>query len=98
MQLPRQINATGHFTLKNVRLETGFEYDDKEVIRTKTDLFSEFDLSRTLQFATQNTLPLDDNGNRQWPKAGDDANAVLTDASCSAEAVSRIAKVNALIS
>lgn len=26
-------------TLKNVRLETGFEYDEDEVIKTKTDLF-----------------------------------------------------------
>lgn len=26
-------------TLKNVRLETGFEYDQDEVIKTKTELF-----------------------------------------------------------
>lgn len=30
---------TNHYTLKNVLLETGFEYDQREVIRTKTDLF-----------------------------------------------------------
>lgn len=57
---------------------------------------TEFDLSRALQFATQSILPLDSNGNRQWPKAGQDADIVLLDASCSAEAVSRISPVNAI--
>lgn len=66
----------------------------------KTNLMSElygwvteFDLSRALQYATQNTLPLDDNGDMQWPKVGDKAEFVLVSASCSAEAVSRIAPV-----
>lgn len=58
---------------------------------------TEFQLSRTLQFATQNILPLDDKGNQQWPKAGDKANIVLVDASCSAEAVSRMSGVEALM-
>jgi cytosine/adenosine deaminase-related metal-dependent hydrolase len=58
---------------------------------------TEFDLSRTLQFATQSILPLNDKGEQQWPKSGDTANIVLIDASCSAEAVSRISKVDALM-
>jgi cytosine/adenosine deaminase-related metal-dependent hydrolase len=58
---------------------------------------TEFKLSRTLQFATQNILPLDDKGNQQWPKLADDASVVLIDASCSAEAVSRISKTEALM-
>lgn len=58
---------------------------------------TEFDLSRTLQFATQNILPLNDKGEQQWPKSGDAANIVLVDASCSAEAVSRISNVEALM-
>lgn len=35
------INITSgkNFTLKNVRLETGFEYEEGEVVRTKTELF-----------------------------------------------------------
>jgi hypothetical protein len=33
------MSQTNNYTLKNVLLETGFEYDQKEVIRTKTDLF-----------------------------------------------------------
>lgn len=51
---------------------------------------TEFDLSRTLGFATKNLLPLDNNGKMQWPKQGDKAELVLIEASCSAEAVSRI--------
>lgn len=58
---------------------------------------TEFALSRALQFATQSILPLNEKGNQQWPKAGDEAAIVLTDASCSAEAVSRISKIEALM-
>ena len=58
---------------------------------------TEWQLSRTLAFATRYKLPLDDKGNQQWPKVGDDANLVFVDASCSAEAVSRISPVKSLI-
>lgn len=58
---------------------------------------TELKLSRTLQFANQNILPLDDQGKQQWPKAGDDASIVLADASCSAEAVSRVSGIEAFM-
>ncbi|UMQ44177.1 amidohydrolase [Chryseobacterium sp. Y16C] len=58
---------------------------------------SEFELSRALEFATQNVLPLNNKGEQQWPKTGDEANVVLVDASCSAEAVSRISHVEGLM-
>ncbi|WP_439649719.1 amidohydrolase [Flavobacterium dauae] len=58
---------------------------------------TEFKLSRCLKLATGNILPLNDNGIQQWPKAGDTANVVLIDASCSAEAISRISPVKSLI-
>jgi cytosine/adenosine deaminase-related metal-dependent hydrolase len=58
---------------------------------------TEFDLSRILKLATNNILPLDDKGNRSWPKVGDQADVVLIDASCSAEAVSRVSPVRSLI-
>ncbi|MEJ5964112.1 amidohydrolase [Pedobacter immunditicola] len=58
---------------------------------------TEFQLSRSLRLATGNILPLNDKGEQQWPKAGDAANMVLMDASCSAEAVSRISSVKSLI-
>lgn len=58
---------------------------------------TELELSRTLQFAIQSILPLDDKGKQQWPKPGDEASVVLADASCSAEAVSRISRIEALM-
>ncbi|MFD2554963.1 amidohydrolase [Sphingobacterium tabacisoli] len=58
---------------------------------------SEFALSRALKLATVGISPLDDKGKQQWPKIGDEANAVLVDASCSAEAVSRISNITSLI-
>lgn len=58
---------------------------------------TEFKLSRSLKLATGNILPLDDKGTQQWPKEGDIANFVFIDASCSAEAVSRISPVKSLI-
>lgn len=47
-------------------------------------------LSRSLAIATGDVLPLNDKGERVWPKVQDDASFVLVDASCSAEAVARI--------
>lgn len=58
---------------------------------------TEFLLSRSLKLATANVLPLDDKGSQQWPKAGDQADFVLMNASCSAEAVSRISNVESLV-
>ncbi|MCP2044446.1 amidohydrolase [Pontibacter sp. HSC-36F09] len=58
---------------------------------------TELELSRCLKLATHNILPLDDKGNQQWPKAGDKADLVLVDASCSAEAVSRVSPVKSLL-
>jgi cytosine/adenosine deaminase-related metal-dependent hydrolase len=50
----------------------------------------EYHLSRSLAISTGGILPLDDDGNRAWPKAGDEAGFTLTGASCSAEAVARL--------
>lgn len=59
--------------------------------------YTEFLLSRSLKLATANVLPLDDKGNRQWPKTGDKADLVFINASCSAEAVSRVSPAASLI-
>lgn len=58
---------------------------------------TEFSLSRMLKLATVGPLPLDDKGAQQWPKAGDVADLVFLDASCSAEAVSRMSPVKSLM-
>ncbi|ADY50692.1 Amidohydrolase 3 [Pseudopedobacter saltans DSM 12145] len=58
---------------------------------------TEWELSRTLGLATRQILPLDDKGNQQWPKVGDEANLVFIESSCSAEAVARISPVRSLV-
>lgn len=58
---------------------------------------TEFHLSRSLKLATGDILPLNDKGVQQWPKEDDVADVVFVDASCSAEAVSRISDVKSLI-
>ena len=58
---------------------------------------TEFGLSRMLKLATAGPVPLDDNGTQQWPKVGDEASLVLIEASCSAEAVSRMSPVRSLM-
>lgn len=49
----------------------------------------EFALTRALAVATGDVLPLDQDGNRAWPRPGDAAEFALADCSCSAEAVAR---------
>ncbi len=57
---------------------------------------TEFGLTRMLQLATGGVVPLNENGKQIWPKTNDAADFVLLDASCSAEAVSRISPVKSL--
>lgn len=58
---------------------------------------SEWGLSRILKLATGGPVPLDDKGAQQWPRTGDAADLVFLDASCSAEAVSRMSPVKSLV-
>ena len=53
-------------------------------------------LSRALGIATGDVLPLNDKGERVWPKVGDDASFNLLPASCSAEAVARLTERTAV--
>ena len=76
---------------------TGSVLDKARLMAQLYGYATEFQLSRSLKLATYNVLPLDDKGNRQWPKPGDAADVVLIDASCSAEAVSRVSPVQSLI-
>jgi cytosine/adenosine deaminase-related metal-dependent hydrolase len=56
---------------------------------------TEFALNRALAIATGDILPLDEKGTRIWPLAGDTADFVLLNASCSAEAVARQPAISA---
>lgn len=60
-------------------------------------LSNERSLGQTLGYITGGIIPLNKNGERIWPNIGDDANLVLVDASCSAEAVARRAERKAVI-
>ncbi|MGE8081464.1 amidohydrolase [Peribacillus loiseleuriae] len=56
----------------------------------------ELSLSQTLKFITGGKTPLDKQGNQVWPKVGEQANMVLINASCSAEAIARCSKRQAV--
>lgn len=60
-------------------------------------LIDEKSLARTLGLVTGGITPLDEAGNRAWPKPGDAADAVFVRASCSAEAVARQAAKEAVV-
>ncbi|WP_025784619.1 amidohydrolase [Sporosarcina sp. D27] len=49
-------------------------------------------LAQALHYITGGKTPLNYEGDQVWPKVGNDANIVLVEASCSAEAVARRAK------
>lgn len=76
---------------------TGSVLDKAKLMAQLYGYTTEFQLSRSLKLATYNLLPLDDTGKRQWPDTGDAADFVLVDASCSAEAVSRVSPVHSLV-
>ena len=61
---------------------TGNMLQKANLISELYGLKTEYDLSRNLGFATKNITPLDNKGNQQWPKTGDNADIVLIDASC----------------
>ncbi|MEW9672945.1 amidohydrolase family protein [Ammoniphilus sp. 3BR4] len=54
-------------------------------------------LAQALGFITGGTTPLNEKGNRVWPMVGDEVNAIFIDASCSAEAVARRGKQQAVL-
>jgi cytosine/adenosine deaminase-related metal-dependent hydrolase len=57
---------------------------------------TEYEIGRTLGYATGFVTPLNDKGEQVWPKAGDEASFNLLPASCSAEAVARLPACNAV--
>ncbi|MEN2751027.1 amidohydrolase [Psychrobacter sp. FBL11] len=56
----------------------------------------EYRLNRALKMITNHTLPLDDQGEQVWPFVGADADFILVNASCSAEAVARLPRREAV--
>ncbi|MDW0108739.1 amidohydrolase [Sporosarcina aquimarina] len=68
---------------------TGDTIEKLSILAERFRFMDEFSLNRTWQYATGGIMPLDDEGNAVWPKIGDDANFLLIDAVCSAQAVAR---------
>ncbi|QPQ31477.1 amidohydrolase [Lysinibacillus sp. JNUCC 51] len=60
-------------------------------------LSDERSLGQTLRYITGGITPLNIEGEHAWPKVGDNADFVLVDASCSAEAVARRATRKAVV-
>lgn len=54
-------------------------------------------LAQTLGFITNGKTPLDQEGKRVWPKVGDEASMVFIEATCSAEAIARRSKRQAVM-
>ncbi|WP_066065051.1 amidohydrolase family protein [Neobacillus soli] len=59
-------------------------------------LSDEYSLSTVLKYGTGGVTPLNEKGDRVWPKVGDEATMMLVNATCSAEAVARRASVESL--
>jgi cytosine deaminase len=62
------------------------------ILAERFGLSDERSLGQTLGFITGGVTPLNKEGEQVWPNVGDDADFVLIDASCSAEAVARRAE------
>ncbi|WP_209121779.1 amidohydrolase family protein [Alkalihalobacillus sp. BA299] len=61
-------------------------------------MIDEYSLASALKYATGGITPLNEKGERVWPKVGDEATMMLVNATCSAEAIARRATVESLFS
>ncbi|HET8855133.1 MAG TPA: amidohydrolase [Salinimicrobium sp.] len=75
---------------------TGSMLEKANLMARLYDFNSEKALSQCLKIATGGLLPLNEKGDKVWPKPGDEASFTLVDASCSAEAVARVSRVKKL--
>lgn len=75
---------------------TGNTIQKLSILAERFRMIDEYSLSSTLKYATGGVTPLNEKGERVWPKVGDDATMMLVNATCSAEAVARRANVEAL--
>jgi cytosine/adenosine deaminase-related metal-dependent hydrolase len=75
---------------------TGNTIQKLGILAERFRLSDEYSLSTTLKYGTGGVTPLNEKGERVWPKVGDDATMMLVNASCSAEAIARRATVRSL--
>lgn len=75
---------------------TGNTIQKLGVLAERFKYIDEFSLNRLLKYATGGVTPLNEAGERMWPKVGDTASMILVNASCTAEAIARRAEISAV--
>ncbi|MTD30647.1 amidohydrolase family protein [Planomicrobium sp. YIM 101495] len=75
---------------------TGNTIQKLNILAERFKCVDEFSLNRILKYATGGITPLDNEGERVWPKVGDDASMILVNATCTSEAIARRAGVKAV--
>jgi cytosine/adenosine deaminase-related metal-dependent hydrolase len=90
--------STGHDSITDhwSPFGTGNSIQKLGVLAERFRMIDEYSLNRALKYASGGVTPLNDQGERVWPKVGDDATMMLVNATCSAEAIARRASVEAL--
>lgn len=75
---------------------TGNTIQKLGVLAERFKYIDEFSLNQLLKYATGGITPLNQEGERVWPKIGDAASMILVNASCTAEAIARRADIKAV--
>ncbi|MFD2444413.1 amidohydrolase family protein [Bacillus sp. CGMCC 1.16607] len=90
--------STGHDSITDhwSPFGTGNTIQKLGVLAERFRMIDEYSLASALKYATGGVTPLNEKGERVWPKVGDEATMMLVNASCSAEAIARRASVDAL--
>ncbi|MGP4105956.1 amidohydrolase [Virgibacillus sp. L01] len=77
---------------------TGDTIEKLSILAERFKISDERGLSQTWKYASGGVTPLNEGGEQVWPKAGDKANILIVDASCSAETVARRKEIKHTIS
>ncbi|MHC0038444.1 amidohydrolase family protein [Pseudoneobacillus sp. C159] len=90
--------STGHDSITDhwSPFGTGNSIQKLGVLAERFRMIDEYSLNRALKYASGGVTPLNEQGDRVWPKVGDNATMMLVNATCSAEAIARRASVEAL--
>ncbi|MFT4416349.1 amidohydrolase family protein [Fredinandcohnia humi] len=75
---------------------TGNTIQKLGILAERFRMIDEYSLANSLKFGTGGVTPLNDKGERVWPKVGDDATMILVNATCSAEAIARRATIDSV--
>lgn len=75
---------------------TGDTIQKLSILAERFKMSDEYSLSTALKYGTGGIKPLNTDGERVWPKVGDEATMMLVDSSCSAEAIARRGAIKSL--